>query len=52
MLVLLMLTVGCSGSNEPQSVTDGIDAKAIQDYEAELAKVTGQDISGQGEAEN
>lgn len=48
-LLAALLTIGCD-DNKPKSVTEGADAQALKDYEAELAKVTGQDNSDEGEA--
>ncbi|TWU39606.1 hypothetical protein [Novipirellula artificiosorum] len=40
---LVALVAGC-GSEANRTVTDGVDQQAIADYEAELAKVTSQEI--------
>ncbi|MCA9137759.1 MAG: hypothetical protein KDB00_13400 [Planctomycetales bacterium] len=45
---LIALIAGC-GQEQNRTVTDGADKQAIADYEAELAKVTGQDIENHDE---
>ncbi len=44
LLFLVSLVAGC-GDDSNRTVTGDADAQAIADYEAELAKVTGQDIN-------
>ncbi|WP_218933690.1 hypothetical protein [Rubripirellula lacrimiformis] len=44
LLFLVALVAGC-GDDSNRTVTGDADAQAIADYEAELAKVTGQDIT-------
>ncbi|MCO8120714.1 hypothetical protein NHH03_03115 [Stieleria sp. TO1_6] len=48
LMFVVALVAGC-GDEANRTVTDGVDQQAIADYEAELAKVTGQDINDHGE---
>lgn len=48
LFLLIPLTVGC-GSGEPKTVTDGANADQLAEYEAELAKATGEDIETEDE---